>query len=356
MVLSLEYNELSNAISETNKLANELGQYCDDLSKKVQQKMYSVEGGMSAALNNADYYVKAKISQLRTREDNARTLSTKSQTLLDTAKRVDTEVEKTIQANQKSFFQKNPDLKAPWYQCAFVSFICDMKNVPVIGWLIKGGEQVISAIDQFGKDIKYWWKCGGGKELITNCFDVVIKVGLAVAAVVAAVTAVVALVTATVITGGAILFAVAACVAAVIAVVNAITNTVTSVQAIVASNASDPAMSKIYSKRDTLAQVLREYNFHDRNKNRASNAWAIGLEVTEALAGVILIVQSIGKIAGTFLGGNGIGFAFKELARGADGKLTTKVTLSSIWKGAKAMILNQKLTTSTAAGLRTTLL
>lgn len=129
MVLALRYGDLSSAISETTKLADELGQYCDDLSRKVQQKMYSVEGGMSSALNSADYYVKAKITQLRIRENNAQMLSTKTQTLLDTAKRVDIDVERTIQANQKSFFQRNPELKAPWYQRAFVAFMCDLRNI-----------------------------------------------------------------------------------------------------------------------------------------------------------------------------------------------------------------------------------
>ena len=189
-----------------------------------------------------------------------------------------------------------------------------------------------------------------------NCLDIVIKVTGAVLAVVTAVTAVVALLTATVVTGGAILFAVASCVTAVIAVLNAVTNVVTSVQSIVASSSGDLAMSKIYSDRDTLAQVLREHNFHDKKKNRASNAWAAGIEITDTIAGVITMVHSIGKIAGGFLSKNGVGFAFKELVRGSDGKLTTKVTLKSIWRGTKALVLNKGLTDSTSAGLRTTLL
>lgn len=356
MVLSLRYGDLSSAATEANWLADELNQYCEDLSRKVQQKMYSVEGGMSSALSNADYYVNQKMTQLRNREDNARTLSGKVQELVDTAKRVDEDVERMIQDNQESFFQKNPELKAPWYKQAWTSFMCDMKNVPVLGWLIQGGEDALDAIDTLGKEIKHWWKCGGGKELIMNCLDIVIKIGGAVLAVVTAVSAVVALFTATVLTGGMILFAVAACVTAVIAVVNAVTNIFTSVQAITASQGGDPTMAKIYGERDTLAQVLRDHNFHDRELNRASYTAASAIEITDTIAGVITLVQSVGKIAGSFLSKNGVGFAFKELARGSDGKLTTKVTLKSIWKGTKALVLNQKLTTSTSAGLRTTLL
>ncbi len=355
VVLSLRYGDLSGAATEANRLADELNQYCEDLSRKVQQKMYSVEGGMSSALSNADYYVNQKITQLRNREESARTLSEKARELHDTAKRVDEDVERMIEDNQESFFQKNPELKAPWYKQAWTSFMCDMKNVPVLGWLIQGGEDVMDAIDVLGKEIKHWWKCGGGKELIMNVLDIVIKIGEAVVAVLAAVTAVVALATATVITFGAVLVTVAAVITAVIASVNAVTNVFTSVQAISASRTGDPTMAKIYGERDTLAQVLRDHNFHDRELNRASYKAASAIEITDTIAGVINMVHSIGKIAGGFLSKNGVGFAFKELARGADGKPVKKVTLKSIWKGTKALILNEKLTSSTSAGLRTTL-
>jgi hypothetical protein len=280
-------------------------------------------------------------------------LSSRSQTLLDTARYVDMDVKSTIEANQKSFFNKNPELCPSNTQLWLTSFLCDVKRVPVLGWIIKKGEQIDSAIDTLKNDIRHWWKCGG-EELVMNCLDIVIKVGLAVAAVITAVIAVAALTAATLVTGGAILLAVAACVAAVIAVVNAVTNIATSVQAIEASNKGHPAMSRIYGSRDTLAQVLREENFKNRFLNRLSCTAATVIEITDAVAGIILIVQSIGKAADSILSNKGIGFAFKELARGSDGKLTKKVTLSSIWRGTKAFVLNKKLTTSTAAGLRTT--
>lgn len=355
MVLSLNYSDLSGCVTQANKLSNEIDQYCNELSNKVQQKMYSVEGGMSSALNNADYYIRTKINALRGKSANTKNLASLTQTLLDTAKRVDNDVKSTIEANQKNFFKKNPNMKAPWYKRAAVSFFCDMKNVPVLGLLFKGGEVVASAIDTAVKDIKYWWKCGGGEQIVMNCVDIVVKVAGAALAVVAAVSAIVALAAASVITFGGVLVAAAACVTAVIAVVNATTNIVTSVQSIVASNSGDLVMSKIYNDRDTLAQVLREHNFHDPKANRASNNWAAGIEITEAVAGVITLVHSVGKIAGSFLSKNGVGFAFKELARGKDGKLTKKVTLKSIWKGTKSLFLNKKLTTSTSKGLMTTL-
>jgi hypothetical protein len=144
MVLSLHYGDLSGAVSEAGRLANELGQYCDDLSRRVQQKMSSVEGGVTGALNSADYYINQKIRQLRARETNARALSTKVQTLIDTAKRVDNDVERTIDANRRSFFEKNPELRPPEQSQSFWDFLCGGVEVAVcaLGCIIKGVAEV----------------------------------------------------------------------------------------------------------------------------------------------------------------------------------------------------------------------
>ena len=177
MVLTLKYSNLTSAISESSKLANKLGQYCDDLSKKVQQKMYSVDGGTSSALNSADYYVNQKINQLRIRECNAQNLALRTQTLLDTAKRVDGEVKEMIEANQRSFFKKNPDLKPSKRKLGVISFLSgNLKNVPVLGWIIKGGEKVLGAVATLCSSIKDWLASGGWIVVLA-------AIGLAVLAV-----------------------------------------------------------------------------------------------------------------------------------------------------------------------------
>jgi hypothetical protein len=181
MILSLKYGELGDSVSETNKLTSELGQYVDELSRKVQQKMYSVEGGMSSALNSADYYVSAKIKQLRNHESNARSLSTRTQTLLDTARRVDTSVRQMIEANQKNFFQKNPDLRPAAWKLSVLSFIYDLKNahIPILSNMIRNYEESWGAMATLFRELRYWYKCDGGQQIVTN-----IKVEQAIAAVV----------------------------------------------------------------------------------------------------------------------------------------------------------------------------
>jgi hypothetical protein len=330
MVLSLNYGDLSGAVSETKRLADELGQYCDDLSRKVQQKMYAVEGGMSSALNSSDYYVNAKIRQLRTRESNARNLSTKTQTLLDTAKRVDVDVERTIKAEQERLFRNNPDLRPDGWKLKVVAFFCDLKNVPILGDLIKGGETVLGAMDQLCKDIKYWYKCEGGKELV----------GI-VLSVVGAVLAVVILVCAFVFTGGtilAVIVGVAGIIGAMIGLVNAVTNIVTSFQAYNEAQGGHPGRAKIYAEQDKLSDVLRQTNFHDKDWNRGSNAWATGIEITDAVCSVIAVVSGAVKTVQAIRKIN-IAKTFQAICqpRNALGQFTQGKP--SLWNGIKSIAL-----------------
>ena len=111
MVLSLRYRDLGTVISETRALATTLDQYGDDLTTRVRNRMQSVEGGMNATLNNADFFARQKIQQLRTRATNARTLATRVQTLRDTAKRVDSAVRREIETNRERLFNRNPHLR-----------------------------------------------------------------------------------------------------------------------------------------------------------------------------------------------------------------------------------------------------
>jgi len=324
MVLALRYGDLSSTVSEANKLATEIDQYCNDLSSKVQQKMYAVQDGMSAALNSADYYVKAKISQLRTKAANARELSSKTQILHDTANRVDNNVKTAIEANQKNFFNKNPELRPSKTQLFLTSFWCDLKNVPLIGGLFRAGEEFVSAIAELTKEIRYWWECGGGQELITNLVDIVVKIGLAAAAVLTFIGLA--------LSGAGIVVLIAAGVLAAIAVINALVNVGTSIQAIQAG-AGNPAMSRIYSQRDTLAKVLREENFHNSFLNRLSNVGATLIEATELICDVIMIAYDLKD---TF---KSLKKFFTAQNRNALGQFAKgrHFTLDNLWKGIKAI-------------------
>lgn len=287
MRLSLNYGDLSRAISNTNKLASGLDDYCDSLSRKVQSKMYSVEGGMSSALNTADYYINSKIKDMRTKSSNARNLSQKINELLSTAKRVDSDVKTTIESNQKNLFSNHAELRPSNAQLYLTSFLSDMKKIPILGTLISGGEEIVKGINDLKNVIRYWYKCEGGKEWVGIVLSVVGTV-LAVVAVVVAFT----------FTGGtlfAVIAGVAGIIGAAIGAVNAVTNVVTSIQAYQAATGGHPGQAKIYAGQDKLSDVWRDTNYHDKEKNRRSNMAATSLDLTEAVCGIISICNGINQ-------------------------------------------------------------
>lgn len=342
MTLSLNYGNISNASKNAKKIGNEIGQYIDNLNKKVQNKIDSVTGGSSTALSNASYFIDAKISQLDKRRDNAYTLSARIANLKETAERVDKNVARTISANRKSLYENYSCLKPNALKRAWNSLLCCLKNVPIIGNIIKFIKDIGDALSELKNKIRDWWKYEGGKII----GDIILKIGLAVAAVCTAIAAILS---------GGVIFIVAACVAAVIAVANAVTNTCEELNARRALKNGKYGQAAVHSGRDSTAQWLRETNFHDAKLNGWSNTGACILDIADTVAGIVLIVHDLGEIADKFLKKNGVSFAFKERVMGKDGKWTTKVTGKSFRRGVKAMITNQPLTESTKHGLRTTL-
>ncbi len=292
MIISLNYFYLNSAATNSRKLAEELNQYSNELNKKVQKKIYSVTGGMSAALSNADYYVDAKIRQLRAKEANARILYSKITSLCETAKNVDNDVAKMIKQNQKELFDRVPDLKPSGFIAGLISFWCDCKDWPLIGWIFSAKEVIYKAGEELGRSLAYWYKCEGGKEIV----------GIILSFVTVALSGVI-LACAVLATGGtilAVIAGVAAAISAVIGVVNAITNVVTSWQAYGAAASGHPGIAQIYSGQDKLSDVLRYTNYRDRDKNRNSNAIAAGIDITDAICKTISLVYGFGKSISAF--------------------------------------------------------
>jgi hypothetical protein len=329
MRLSLYYGDLSRAISNTNKLADELDDYCDSLSRRVQSKMYSVEGGMSSALNTADYYINSKIMDLRTKSSNARNLSQKINELLSTAKRVDSDVKTTIESNQKDLFSKHAELRPSNAQLYLTSFLSDMKKVPILGTLIRSGEEIGKGINDLKNVIRYWYKCEGGKELV----GIVLSVASVMLAVVAVIAAVAALTFTSIFVA---IVGIAGIIGALIKYQNAVTNVVTSIQAYNSAIGGHPGQAKIYAGQDKLSDVLRDRNFHDKTKNRNSNIAATSLDITETVCDVISIVGGISETWKN-LKGFSIKKTFKAICqpRNADGTFATGKP--SLWNGLKSI-------------------
>jgi len=336
MILALDYSDLSNLIETTNKISNELNQYCDDLSNKVQSKMHEVEGGMSSSLSSADYYVKSKINKIREKEANTTILAEKTNALLETAKTVDEKVKNSIQNNQTTFFKKHKNLRPANHRIALYALWSGVKDFPLIGTLLESYEQSFDAMLTLGNSIRYWWECEGGEVRVKNYLDIGIKAAAFGLAVVTAVTA------------GAPIVVVAASIAAVIAGLNMLTNAYTSWKSIEEYKNGDYAMSVIQEDRDSLSSLLKESNFNNKFWNNVSNDAAMMITITDQVCGIITLSSFAGKSFSSMMSKNGI-HAFK-VGGVADGR----VTLKSFWQGSKAIVINKSVTGS-STGLRTTL-
>jgi hypothetical protein len=158
MVLSVRYNDLTNAASDSTRLANEIDTFCRNLQNNVRNRISSIRGGFGGSLPSADADVQRKITQLRNRENNARTLATRITTLRDVAKRVDGEVESLINDNRTRFFNANPHLRPPARKGFFASAIGFLRRLPVIGWAVRAVEVVARAIEVLAKEVFQFFK------------------------------------------------------------------------------------------------------------------------------------------------------------------------------------------------------
>ena len=151
--------------------------------------------------------------------------------------------------------------------------------------LIQG---VIDDISNLFRDLKLWYKCGGGKE----------KLGIALAFLGAI---------------AAVCFAIAACIppicgivaicaaiGAVITAINAIVNVATSIKAKKAKDKGDPAWAKVYSDQDTLQDYFRQTNFGNGTLNKLSYYGAAGIDVVQLVCDVVAIYDGIKHVQNTF--------------------------------------------------------
>lgn len=279
MELKIQYGRLEAAIRDASRLSTELYQYGGDLTRKVSDRIENYSGGSNQYLNRAQYYVDRKLKSIAERRENAQNLHDRLQNLHNTAKRVDQSVARMIRDNQDAFFRQNPDLKPHEVITCILNGIAVLKQFPVIGEVIDFLDKSRVAVRKFADEARHYFSVGAGSIWLPNAVDIVVKTGLAVAAVCAAAAA----------SGG---MAIPAVILAGIAVVDALVNTETSMEAI-RTGQSRPALAKIYSDRDSLASALRETNFKNRNLNQLSNVFADGLEVTETVCELFFIAKSL---------------------------------------------------------------
>ena len=286
--VTIDYDKLNTISKNATSAASRMNDYINDLSKKVISKYSSISGGSSSKTQNSEYYVNQKISQLRTKKEQYKTFASAVSSLSTKAQEIDKDVARKIKASKDQFINKHDYISTDWWTDIKNWFI-DLKNscplFNAIGQLI---EDAITGLKNIWADLKYWYKCGGGKEIV----GVVLALAGAIAAVVIAICACVPPICGIV--------AICAAIGAVIAAVNAIVNVATSIKAKKAKDNGDPAWAKIYGKQDTAQDVLRQTNFGDGTLNRISNYAAIGIDVVQTVCDVVAIYDGVNNIQNVY--------------------------------------------------------
>ncbi len=226
--LVIHYNVLETVSKGASNLAQKAQDYADALSRNISNDFTNVEGGGSAYLTSASYLVNQKITALQKKAEAFEAYANKVTHFAQTAKRVDGNVKDAISTAQNKFIENNK-LKEPDWKDTIINWFIDLKNkVPLFSAICNIIDSIGDKVSSFMDNIRYWYNCEGGKQII--------KIGLAVAgaivAVLVAVAAIASLValipviaTASIAT---VIFTVAGAIGGVIGVVNAVTNVVTS--------------------------------------------------------------------------------------------------------------------------------
>jgi len=264
-VLKINYSELAGAIKNAEKAAKEADSYAEGLEKKVCKKIADLEGGSSGNVNNADYFVKKKIGVLKAKSEKLKNFAGKLSTFEENCKEADKDVGAKFSALYSQFKKDNG------FKISIVSeFFCylgtKILNSTEFGkWL----NNTIRSINDFFNDIwgeiKYWYKCEGGKYVV----DIVLSV------------AAIALAVVTIITAGAGFFAIFTIIEAIISIVNAINNICTSAAAL-HYNDEDPAWANRYGEMDKLSDTLRK-----TVNSRVADWTADVLDITETFCDIV---------------------------------------------------------------------
>lgn len=286
--VTIDYDRLNDISRYASNAASRMDDYINDLSGKVMGKYSGITGGATSKTQDSAYYVSQKISQLKNKKTQYSSFATAVSTFSSNAQEIDRDVARKIRAAKDEFVDKHDYVDVNWWT-ELESFYIDLKNsCPLLNALGQLNDYITSINESLWSELKYLYKCGGGKEMV----GVVLAIGGAVLAVVGAICSLVPPICGIV--------AICAAIGAVIAAVNAITNVVTSVVAMDKKKNGDLAWSKIYGDRDTLQDVLRETNFGNGTLNWMSYGTAALLDITKLVCDAVAIYNGIKNVKNVF--------------------------------------------------------
>lgn len=369
--LVIDYDSLTKVANSASSLAKKAESYADDLTNKILNKFSNVSGGSTTYTSEAKYYVRQKISALQAKQASYSGLSRQITTFIDSAKRIDQQVEKMIANSQEKFLDKHEHLRIDDWKAKLLNWLVDLKNkCPLFELIGNALRDIGTALSDMLANIKYWYKCEGGKEIVSF----ILAIGGAVAAVLLFIATIPA----------STFVAACAMVGALITAVNAIWNIGTSYKALRAAQNGDPAWAKIYGDRNKVTDSLRAYNFNSGLANRISYLSASIVDGVELFCDIVNIVHLVGQMKSKFRfiqnyfdkNNGGLFTYFKEakytevmdydswgnpcgkkwtLKVNEHGMVETRFTPRSVWRGIKAFVMDSPIDHNSDTGIRTLL-
>ncbi len=325
--MEIKFSYLESMVSSTNSVVSQLNTYVDGLQQNVYNQFSSVTDGGSTKLDNAQYYVKKKIEALKEKSERYSNLSATISTFASNAEEIDSGVATHISDCYDEFIGDHSDLKIDDWKASIIEGLSWLKDkIPALELVSSWNEDIGNFFTDKMKEIKHWYKCEGGKEIV----------GVALS-IVGAIVAVALAIAAFPVNG---IIAACAAISAVIGAVNAIVNVGTSVASLRAKRNGDPAWASIYGETDSAADLLRLTRTDNKGINLLTNIGASTLDFVEIVTSVVAVGGSL-KELGKF---SNFSSYFKEAKLDKHGvqicdekgAKKMKVTFQSLWKGIKA--------------------
>ncbi len=325
--MEINYSYLESMVSSVNSLVSQLNTYVDGLQQSVYNQFSGVTDGGSTNLDDAKYYVNKKIEALKEKSKVYSNLSVEISTLASDTKEIDAGVASHISDCYDEFIGDHSDLKIDDWKASIIEGLSWLKDkIPALELVSSWNEDIGNFFTDKMKEIKHWYKCEGGKEIV----------GVALS-IVGAIVAVALAIAAFPVNG---IIAACAAISAVIGAVNAIVNVGTSVASLRAKRNGDPAWASIYGGTDSAADLFRLIRTDNRLINNITNFSGTALDIAEVVTSVVAVGGSL-KELGKF---SNFSSYFKEAKlnkHGAEifddkGEKKMKVTFKSLWKGIKA--------------------
>ena len=289
--ITINYNQLETTKRYFRNCSNTADNYAKDLTRKYSNKANRITGGSSFNLSQAGYYVDRKIRELDDKSINFKQFSQKIDSFCGVAKRVDREVKQSIEVRQHDYMNTHDMHVSPWLE-RIINWWVDLENsnpfFAAIGDVINNIQAGFASLKE---EIRYWYNCAGGRQVLDTIGAVIVAVG----AVVGAVVAVLAVLAASGV--WATIAAVCGVVLAVIAAVDAGVNLANTVRQNEAFANGDKAWASIYGGLDKFSDWVKFTNFGSAEENQRWGRVAFAVEVTRFVCECVKIIDGFVQLS-----------------------------------------------------------